>query len=104
SVTLASGMRSTVFGNSEYGVALSDERRADIDRWVPPPLTVPSASNMAEAIVASPDESIFLQRYSGLQTTSSFGQAASRVLSMTSTAATSESNHEADVHNSAVVD
>src|SRR5271154_1513369 len=101
SVTLATGMRSTVFGNSEYGVALSDERRADINRWVPPPSTAPSASSMAEA---TPDESISLRHYSGLQTTSSFGQAASRVLSMTSTAATSDSNRETDVHNSSVVD
>jgi len=104
SVTLATGMRSTVFANSEYGVALSDERRADIDRWVPPPSTTQSASSMAEAVVASPDESISLRHYSGLQTTSSVGQAASRVLSMTSTAATSDSNRETDVYDSAVVD
>jgi hypothetical protein len=100
SVTLATEMRSTVFGNSEYGVALSDERRADIDRWVPPP----STSNMAEVTVASSDENTSLQRYSGLQTTSSLSQAASRVLSVTSIAATSDSNRETDVHNSEVVD
>jgi hypothetical protein len=97
SVTLATGMRSTVFGNSEYGVALSEERRADIDRWVPPPST-------AEVTVASLDENTSLRRYSGLQTTGSLGQAASRVLSVTSTAATSDSNRETDVHNPEVVD
>jgi ankyrin repeat protein len=104
SVALATGMRSTVFASSEYGVALSEERRADIDRWVPPPSTAPSTANMAEAIAASPDESISFQRYSGLQATSSLGQPTSRVLSITSTAATSESNRETDVHTSAAVD
>ena len=104
SVTLATGIRSTVFGNSEYGVALSDERRADIDRWVPSPLIATPISDAAEVNVTPSDEHTSPRRFSGLQPPSFLDQAAPLVLSNPSTAATSDSNRESYVHTTGLAD